>query len=314
VSRPSDCRFIRYLDAKEAVDDRSLNRGVFEALSRAVAGLATPGPLRVLEAGCGAGAMLRRLLAWGLLRRAVYTAIDAQEELIKAARQRLLSFVADADAAPTHPGPLPLKYRDQEVSVELEAIDLFDFISREQGRRTWDLLVAHAFLDLVDLPGALSQMFTLLRPGGLYYFTLNFDGATIFEPPLDQALDRLIEGLYHRTMDERLVQDKPSGDCRTGRRLFRELKVAGAKVLAAGSSDWVVFPREGDGMGGGDGGYPGDEAYFLHFILDTVHRALDAHPQLDAGRLNGWIEARHAQVEAGQLIYLAHQLDFFGYI
>ena len=169
----------------------------------------------------------------------------------------------------------------QDVRVTFEAADLFDFIEREQGRSTWDLLVAHAFLDLIDLPTALPRLLSLLVSGGLFYFTLNFDGATIFEPPIDPDLDALIEALYHRTMDTRRCRGKPSGSSLTGRQLFGHLKDAGARVAAAGSSDWVVFP--------GPAGYPGDEAYFLHYLIDTIGRALHGHPELDRAGLQAWI-------------------------
>jgi SAM-dependent methyltransferase len=302
VTRPANHSFTRYLAAKKALDDRSLNCGVRQALARALKARPHSDPLRVLEAGCGIGTMVERLLDWDLLHRAVYTGLDAEPHLIAAARERLGGSGGAESAA-----PLLVRRGDRQVRVELEAVDLFDFIDREKGRATWDLLIAHAFLDLVDLADVLPRMFSLLRPGGLFYFTLNFDGATILEPVLDPDLDRQIEVLYHGTMDRRRVQRRPAGDSRTGRRLFRALAAAGARVAAAGSSDWVVFP-------GPNGGYPGDEAYFLHFIIDTMRLALEEHPGLDPARFSHWIETRHLQIEAGQLIYLAHQLDFFGFI
>jgi len=145
-----------------------------------------------------------------------------------------------------------------------------------------------------------------LAPGGLFYFSLNFDGATIFEPPIDPDLDALVETLYHRTMDTRRHRGRPSGSSRTGRRLFRRLQEAGARLIAAGSSDWVVFP--------GPDGYPEDEAYLLHFIIDTISQALHGHPELPASRFQAWIDHRHRQIDAQELIYIAHQLDFLGYI
>jgi hypothetical protein len=77
-------------------------------------------------------------------------------------------------------------------------------------------------------------------------------------------------------------------------------------VLAAGSSDWVVFP--------GPEGYLGDEAYFLHCIIETIGGALGKHPELDSGRFQTWIAERHRQIESAELIYIAHQLDVVGYI
>jgi hypothetical protein len=167
-------------------------------------------------------------------------------------------------------------------------------------------LIAHAFIDLVNVPTTLPALFSLLRPGGLFYFTIVFDGATILQPEIDPAFDAQIERLYHQTMDQRLVNGQPSGDSRTGRHLFHHLQATGAELLAAGSSDWVVYPDLN--------GYPGDEAYFLHFIIHTIHHALIDHPDLDPNRFTNWLNKRHAQIEAGELVYIAHQLDFLGRI
>ena len=54
--------FVRYLAAKQTVDDRALNAHVYETLRAAL----PPGPLDVLEVGAGAGAMLDRLATRGL--------------------------------------------------------------------------------------------------------------------------------------------------------------------------------------------------------------------------------------------------------
>ena len=306
---PKEFSFTRYLAAKKGVDDRSLNCHVFETLRRSLASFIGPDPLRVLEIGCGLGTMVVRLLDRGLLHRpTVYTGIDLEPENIAGARERLRSYAArrgypfTAEAGVLHLGPAP----EEKVSVALEAIDLHDFLRREQGRRTWDLLIAHAFLDLVDLPTTLPPLLSLLEKGGFCYFTLNFDGATILLPPLDPEFDRQIEGLYHQTMDLRVIQGRPSGHSRTGRLLFRELPAAGAQILAAGGSDWVVHP--------GPEGYPGDEAYFLHFIINTVATALAGHPQLPEDRFRNWVAERHRQIDRRELIYLARQLDFLGYV
>jgi SAM-dependent methyltransferase len=272
--------FGRYLAAKKTVDDRALNRQVWGVMAQKVREIR---PLHILEIGAGIGTMAERLVAWDVVGEAVYTAVDALPSNIATAQKRLQS--------------LPLQ-------LELEAIDLFDFVAREQGQRQWDLLIAHAFLDLMDMPRTLPQLFSLLRPGGYFYFSLNFDGATILQPTIDPPFDALVEQLYHRTMDERMTDGRPSGDSQSGRHLFGHLRQAGAEILAAGSSDWVLFGR--------DGRYPADEAYFLHFIVETMRGALADRAALDNGRFLNWIAQRHAQIEAGELIYIAHQLDFFG--
>jgi SAM-dependent methyltransferase len=308
VSGPAAPDFIRYLAAKKGLDDRSLNRHVWDHLVRLVGDRQGASPLRVLEVGCGIGTMLERLLDWGLLTRAAYTGIDVEAEFIRAAAGRFRGYAAARQASLTlEPGgAMFFSTPAQEVRVTLETADLFDFLDRAPGKSAWDLLVAHAVLDLIDLHTALPRLLSLLAPGGLFYFTLNFDGVTSLEPPIDPDLDALIETLYHLTMDTRQCRGLTSGSSRTGRRLFGRLKEAGARVVAAGSSDWVVWPGPDD--------YFGDEASFLHSIIDTIDRALRNHPELDRGRFQAWIAQRHRQIEAQELTYIAHQLDFLGYI
>jgi len=277
--------FARYLSAKKTIDDRALNQHVWQTMVRHLPAATADNPLRVLELGAGIGTMVERLVEHNLFTYAHYTALDAEASNIEAAKERLHA--------------LP-----NTIDLELEAIDCFDFVAREQTERQWDVLIAHAFLDLLHLPTALPQLLSLLRPNGYFYFTINFDGATILQPTIDATFDAQVEALYHRTMDERTTAGKPSGDSQTGRHLFQQLPQAGASILAAGSSDWVVFA--------GKGGYPVDDGYFLHYIVHTMAGALRGHPELDEARFRAWIAARHAQIEAGELVYIAHQLDFFG--
>jgi len=303
---PVEFSFQRYLAAKKSVDDRALNKGVWETLSGEVRRRPQESPLNILEIGAGIGTMLERMLEWGLLAQAHYTAIDSRAENFITAMQRLPSWAVERncawEGAAGNTGII--RQGGLQVEVQFECIALADFIARERGRRQWDLLVAHAFLDLVNVPQTLPHLFDLSAGDGLFYFTLNFDGKTILEPAIDPAFDNLVESLYQRTMDERMIDGAPSGDSCTGRHLFQHLRQAGAVILGAGASDWVVCPRRG--------GYPHDEAYFLHFIVYTIHQALAGHPELDAARFANWIAKRHAQIEAKELVYIAHQLDFVG--
>jgi SAM-dependent methyltransferase len=303
---PETYSFTRYLAAKVSVDDRALNRQVWQSLSQALSAAAQDAPLRILEVGAGSGAMFERMLDWGLLSYAGYTALDLQQENIAAARQQLPLWASRRGfGCQVEPdGSLTFSGQALQVSLHLEAIDLHDFIAHQHGRCWCDLLVAHAFLDLLDIPTVLPRLLDLCKPGGLFYFTINFDGATLLEPVIDPVLDELIQNLYHRTMDERIIDDRPSGDSRAGRHLFGHLQAARAQVLAAGASDWVVFPKAQ--------GYPQDEAYFLHFIVHTIHQALAGHAGLDASRFERWVAERHAQIERRELVYIAHQLDFLG--
>lgn len=298
--------FTRYLAAKKSVDDHALNRQVWDTLAQNLPTAGKAAPLQVLEIGAGIGTMVERVLEWGLIKYVDYTALDAQYKNVIAARQRLLAWSAPSEyqVQAEAGGDLLLYNADRRLRLRLETADLFDYLARQGAAHKFDLLAAHAFLDLVDIPATLPALFALCKPGGLFYFSMNFDGITLFEPVIDPTLDELILALYHRTMDERLVDGRPSGDSRSGRHLFGYLEQAGAQILAAGASDWVVYPNTD--------GYPGDEAYFLHFIINTIKGALDKHPQLDPDIFDQWITQRHAQIEARQLVYIAHQLDFAG--
>lgn len=271
--------FQRYLRAKKSVDDRALNRPVWQAFGRHL-----PAAPRILEVGAGVGTMIERLIEQSFIYGGSYTAVDNQARNLVAARQR---FEQEA---------LPFK-------LTFEQADILEFIKRPAPPR-WDVLIAHAFLDLMDIETILPELLALLETGGLFYLSLNFDGATIFEPVIDLVFDRLVEQLYHQTMDKRQTNGRLSGDSKSGRHLFHHIKQCGAELLAAGSSDWVVFA--------GTEGYPGDEAYFLHFIIQTIYKSLQSHPEIDSRRLANWVARRRAQIEAGELVYIAHQLDFLG--
>ena len=95
---------------------------------------------------------------------------------------------------------------------------------------------------------------------------------------------------------------RAGGDSRSGRHLFGHLQNAGAEILAAGSSDWVVHAVNGK--------YLEDEDYFLHFILHFFEESLTGHTELDAGAFADWLAERRAQIERGELVYIAHQMDF----
>jgi SAM-dependent methyltransferase len=304
---PVEYSFRRYLAAKKSVDDRALNRGVWDTLRRMLVESGGSSPLRVLEVGAGIGTMIERMLAWNLLPGdALITAVDVDPDLISEARERLPQWGAEAgfEVSPGLEETIILREPARQVTIWLEAADIRQFVRREGQQRRWDLLLAHAFLDLVDVPKALPALLALLHPGGHFAFTITYDGLTILEPAIDPAIDAQVMALYDRTMDERQVDGQPSGDSQAGRHLFGNLRRTRAEVLAAGASDWVVFP--------GPGGYPADEAYFLHYIVHTIHNALRGHPDLDAARFAGWIAERHAQVEREELVYIAHQVDILG--
>jgi hypothetical protein len=282
--------YSRYLAAKRTVDDRALNRHVLAELRR----LVPPGEPRILEIGAGLGTMVARLLEWQVIDAGEYTLLDVDRGLLADSRAWLTAW-ARARGEPVE--PLPDGLRLGELRVRLVEAELGDHLAAGRGELA-DVLIANAFLDLVDVPAVLPGLFRLVAPGGAYWFTVTFDGESIFQP--EHPCDGAVLGAYHRDMDQRVRYGRPAGESRAGRHLFGHLRAAGAPPLAAGPSDWVVHPLP-------DGTYPDDEAHFLGCILQTIEEAVPG-----AAGLDDWLAARRRQLSAGVLTYLAHQLDFTG--
>jgi len=284
--------FPHYLLSKQSVDDRALNRTVLNSLKSNL----PDQPIRIIEVGAGIGTMLARLIRWGVVTKADYILVDEMTENIQSAWDWIPLWAGELGLSVERSGENQLRAFDQtrDVRIRLECADVFDFI--QKNKEPADLLIAHAFLDLLPMPESMPKLLALTK--SLAWLTINFDGVTSLEPTIDAALDERIERLYHATMDSRAT----GGDSRAGRHLFGHLRGAGAEVLAAGASDWVVHSVNGK--------YPDDEAYFLNFILHFFEESLAGHSELDSAAFASWINERRAQIERGELVYIAHQMDF----
>jgi len=283
--------FPHYLLSKQSVDDRALNKDVLSALKANLPGE----PIRIIEVGAGIGTMLRRLVRWGVVHHAEYVMVDELRENIEYASEWVKVWAGETGLSVERSGgSLRLHNATRDVRIQFERADVFGFIRKNQEPA--DLLIAHAFLDLLPMPGSLPKLLSLTK--SLAWLTINFDGVTTFEPTIEAALDEQIERLYHETMDTRPT----GGDSRSGRHLFGHLRSVGAEILAAGASDWVVYAENGK--------YPDDEAYFLHFILHFFEESLTGHAKLEAEAFERWLKVRRAQIERGELVYVAHQMDF----
>lgn len=283
--------FPHYLLSKQSVDDRALNKDVLQALKVNIQNQ----PIRIVEVGAGIGTMLRRLIRWDVVKQAEYVMVDEMAENVEYASAWIPQFAAEAGLSVEGSGEsFHLRDETRDVKVQLVQADVFDFIQKNQ--QPFDLLIAHAFLDLLPMPASLSKLFSLTN--GLAWLTINFDGVTTFEPTIDSALDAKIERLYHQTMDDRPT----GGDSKSGRHLFEHIHEAGAEILQAGASDWVVYSTNGM--------YQDDENYFLHCILHFFEDSLSKHAELNTDKFMRWIEKRRAQIERGELTYIAHQMDF----
>ena len=228
---PVTLDYVRYLAAKTTVDDRALNRHVLAELGR----LMPAGAPQVLEVSAGLGTMVARLMDWGAVGAGEYILLDADRQLLDCSRRWLCDWAA-ARGLRSCQLPDGLRVGDLLGAPGARA-ELGSYLEAAHGALA-DVLIANAVLDLVDVPAVLPGLLRLLAPGGVYWFTINYDGESIFEPghPHDDQIMRA----YHRDMDER-IRYRLAGKAGTGRRLFHYLRAAaGAPALAAGPSDSVV--------------------------------------------------------------------------
>jgi hypothetical protein len=304
-----DQRFARYLSSKKSVDDRALKNHVRDALAAALSKSSPESRLKVLELGAGIGTMIERLVDWKLLTCAEYTAADSAADLVAESPRRLARWAAGRgfDFSLQPKNTALIRTQDGELLIKFLQADVYDFLSPENSEgQQWDLGIAHAFIDVVDIGGVLPRFCNLIRPGGLLYLTLNYDGETIFLPELSYAFEKRIMQLYNQSMDDRITGGRKTGGCQTGRKLFGHLKAVNAAVLAAGSSDWIVMP--------GPHGYPRDESYFLHYILDTIYYELRNRSGLDQNEFESWVQTRHDQVAKAELVFIAKNLDWLAQV
>jgi hypothetical protein len=193
-----------YLDAKRALDDRSLNRDVLDRFANDL----PPDP-EILEVGAGTATMVERFGEWDVIDGGRWVAVDAHEEALAAGEARVGDSVG-------------------EIDVEYRAADAFEFASdaASAGRR-FDAVVGCAFFDVVDAGPAVDA---LGEVAPLAYAPITYDGETRFgpaDPDEEAVIDR-----YHRHMREY----RPGGPDGAAA-LARE-----ATVIAEGPSAWTIEP------------------------------------------------------------------------
>lgn len=288
-----------FLTAKRTVEDRALNRRVWDRFVRELAAAAGDDPVRIVEVGTGTGSMIARLAAWDALPPTVsYRAVDLDAETIAVARDRLPDWLRAAGYAVDQQADRIVARRsrdelpDRTLEITLEIGDAFSITDEA------DAVIAAAVLDLVDCEQAVADLKQLLGDGGLVYAPITFNGSTSFTPA--DPLDDRIERLYHRHMDE--IRDQPGGS-RAGQQLLTVLPAAGYTILEAGGADWVIRPTEGS--------YPANESTALGHLLATIDGALADYPPdvIDPSTRTEWIERRTTQLQQGELTLVAHHLD-----
>ncbi|MEC8945533.1 MAG: class I SAM-dependent methyltransferase [Chloroflexota bacterium] len=284
----------RYLASKKYIDDLSLNQRVLGALSAELNVRNTERPFKTIEIGAGVGTMIERLLEAELMPSGEYEAFDISRKNIEEAKKRIIAFAKKHDYVIENLAPYEvfLKKGSFSMTLKLYDQDAVQIIKSQEKSESTDLVIAQAVLDLLNVEEALASIFATLKPGGLLYSSINFDGVTYFGPTIDHEFDAFIEEQYHQTMF----------DSKTGRNLLSRFVDSEGEILSVGSSDWVIYPPAL--------GYDADTQYFLHYIINTVHEALIGKPKVDKQQLELWIKERHEQVNSHKLLYIAHQFDY----
>ncbi|WP_410765065.1 SAM-dependent methyltransferase [Haloferax sp. DFSO60] len=313
-----DERFVRYLEAKEPVDDHALHRPTLARLSDLLEARAEsrPGkPLRVVSVGAGTGAMCRRLLSWGVFDShddIKYVMVDKQEGLADRAAAAFARWAPAAgwEATPTKNG-FRIERHGRRVDLTYITGDLFD--ATAVLPQAIDLVIAHAVFDLLPLKRATESLVSRLTERGLVYAPITFDGHTSFRPS-HQSDERVLDA-YHETM-----QTEDHNGATTGSDLFSVFPAVGLSLVSAGGSDWTIHPP-----------YDDTDPVFLDQILRFVEQSLtdegveateqegerDGTTVSDGGESNDefqdelqtWLSTRHRQLERESLTYIAHNVD-----
>lgn len=259
-----------YLEAKRSIDDRSINRAVWDRMVEIAARV--PGDqLRIAEIGAGTGTMIDRMRDWGF-----FAAVDT----------RRITYDG------WEPNPDTAEVLERRVSRAREFASARVHTEDIQAATgPFDLVIAHAVVDLFTPETTVGLAERLLSEDGALYASIVFDGVTVFEPVVDAALDRAILDRYHHSMTQGF-----------GRSQVYRLWQAGFSVTATGGSSWIIPPsRQGPDE---------DERQLITTVLDMMRESIEPDGVVTRPALDQWVQTRRKQLTAGELFFAAHQIDF----
>jgi SAM-dependent methyltransferase len=290
--------FAGYLKAKFALDERSLNREVRGAFLDALHSLPQ---IQCLDVGAGTCATLQRLLNSGLTTPLSLTALDRDPALLDIARQEAEGWLRALGLDPRIEAGAIRTQGERLTAIRFAVGELKGY----RPDRLYNVITAHAFLDIAPLPEALRLFAAWLQPGGYLYASLNYDGDTALLPVYEDAdFEARLLGHYNHTMERRRVDGRATGGAYCGRRLHGLLPEYGFDILAYGSSDWNIAPFLGE--------YRDSDAVCLNALLEMIRAEGQSSGLFHQDQLERWREDRLQLLRRRRLGLIIHQLDLLG--
>jgi SAM-dependent methyltransferase len=292
--------FRDYLDTKAALDERSLNPEVRTAFLDI---LRDREWLTCLDLGTGTGASLWRLLNAELFADLAITAVDRDPALLDIAFKRATVLLRARDFTVSTPaaGSIRARRETRHIAIDFITADLQHFNSAEDTGR-FDAVIAHQVMDILPLRTMAERIAGWLRPRGVFYATLNYEGETALFPMYREAeLEERILAVYDASMEQRRVWDQASGGARSGRRLYGALLENGLEPLAYGASDWNLTPIRR--------AYRDRDDLCLAALLDMIRNEAAQSGEFSGEALELWYRDRLRKMESGKLGLIVHQID-----
>jgi SAM-dependent methyltransferase len=295
-----------WLAARRPFDEAALDRGAVLTIRRWADGRHSADPVRVVDLGSGIGAGLQRALRWLGDRASLAFTVDSDRVLLAAAQAAWRD-----DSWTVHPtdesrdqgcAPYTVFRNGQRTIITPLVADALAPLDVAGGPSdaSIDLVLAHAFADLVPLDRLATRIHALLRPGGLAHLALTYDGETAFEPTDDARLEARVIAAYHRHMDRPRAEFECYGGSTAGRRLGSALEAAGLRIVRAAPSIWRVHAGRGDTAAARE-----VLARMIRFVADSVID-LDGSWATQIGR---WESSRWKALGTGELSLRVRHVD-----
>jgi len=291
--------FADYLTAKYTLDSRSLNPDIYQCL---VSELKAKTQLRWLDMGTGSAAMLRRLVNAIAIESIDAIGIDNNPALLELGESTTERWLSDQGYSIKHQdGALLAQLGEKYLQLRFDCRSVLDAIPQNH-RSNFNLVTAHAFMDLVPPAPITDSIANYLSAGGLFYGTLNYDGETALIPEYrDENFENKLLANYDQSMEIRRLNGAKTGGAKSARRLLSVLENKGFKVIAYGSSDWNITPIRGR--------YRDSDQTCIAALLEMINKEATRKPEIDFERLDAWYADRLSRVEKHQLGMIIHQLD-----